>query len=253
MCLFIHLICKFSQQNANKTAVVVWSNKPFKNFQLRMIISKQFYEKAMITKSIIRSQWLVSNIFLEMSWTRHNLTLVTYNCILYKYSMVGIRRWQIPICYHYCQNPTMVGFRLVGICWLAIIITIIIITSCTACTNCTDCTTSPDILLSSSCLWCFLLSGLFEEIKVTPFSFWFWNFPYEPKFTFSCHKLLNMNLAGKVIERLSMPKYNKRNVHVISFKASTNITTICSSSDAEKYLVWKRVTGFEQFQRSWEG
>ena len=59
-----------------------------------------------------------------------------------------------------------------------------------------------------------------------------------------------MNLAGKVIERLSMPKYNKRNVHVISFKASTNITTICSSSDAEKYLVWKIVTGFEQFQRS---
>ena len=127
MCLFIHLICKFSQQNANKTAVVVWSNKPFKNFQLRMIISKQFYEKAMITKSIIRSQWLVSNIFLEMSWTRHNLTLVTYNCILYKYSMVGIRRWQIPICYHYCQNPTMVGFWLVGICWGTIIIIIIIV------------------------------------------------------------------------------------------------------------------------------
>ena len=38
---------------------------------------------------------------------------------VYKYSMVGIRRWQNPNCYHYCQNPTMVGFWLVGICWLA--------------------------------------------------------------------------------------------------------------------------------------
>ena len=36
---------------------------------------------------------------------------------VYKYSMVGIRRWQNPNCYHYCQNPTMVGFWLVGICW----------------------------------------------------------------------------------------------------------------------------------------
>ena len=41
--------------------------------------------------------------------------------------MVGIRRWQIPNCYHYCQNPTMVGFWLVGICWLAIVITTTII------------------------------------------------------------------------------------------------------------------------------
>ena len=36
---------------------------------------------------------------------------------VYKYSMVGIRRWQNPNCYHYCQNPTMVGFWLVWVCW----------------------------------------------------------------------------------------------------------------------------------------
>ena len=36
--------------------------------------------------------------------------------------MVGIRRWQIPNFYHYCQNPTMVGFWLVGICRLALFI-----------------------------------------------------------------------------------------------------------------------------------
>ena len=42
------------------------------------------------------------------------------------FSIVGIRRWQIPNFYHYCQNLTMADFWLVGICWLAIIIIIFI-------------------------------------------------------------------------------------------------------------------------------
>ena len=31
----------------------------------------------------------------------------------------SVIRPTIPNYYHYCQNPTMVGFWLVGICWLA--------------------------------------------------------------------------------------------------------------------------------------
>ena len=46
---------------------------------------------------------------------------------VYKYSMVGIRRWQNPNCYHYCQNPTMVGFWLVGICWLAVVMVVMVV------------------------------------------------------------------------------------------------------------------------------
>ena len=39
---------------------------------------------------------------------------------------MGIRRWQIPNFYHFCQNLTMADFWLVGICWLAIDIIIVI-------------------------------------------------------------------------------------------------------------------------------
>ena len=53
-----------------------------------------------------------------------NIPLLYVIFHVYKYSMVGIRRWQNPNCYHYCRHPTMVGFWLVGICWIAIIIMI---------------------------------------------------------------------------------------------------------------------------------
>ena len=84
-----------------------------------------------------------------MSWMRHNLTLVTHSmwsfwgwveqstlkCIDLCFFIIIIVIIIIfnggnppvtnPHHYHYCQNPTMVGFWLVGICRLAIVITII--------------------------------------------------------------------------------------------------------------------------------
>ena len=83
-----------------------------------------------------------------MSWMRHNLTLVTHSmwsfwgwveqstlkCIDLCFFIIIIVIIIIfnggnppvtnPHHYHYCQNPTMVGFWLVGICRLAIVIII---------------------------------------------------------------------------------------------------------------------------------
>ena len=82
-----------------------------------------------------------------MSWMRHNMTLVTHSmwsfwgwveqstlkCIDLCFFIIIIVIIIIfnggnppvtnPHHYHYCQNPTMVGFWLVGICWLAITMT----------------------------------------------------------------------------------------------------------------------------------
>ena len=76
-----------------------------------------------------------------MSWMRHNMTLVTHSmwsfwgwveqstlkCIDLCFFIIIIVIIIIfnggnppvtnPHHYHYCQNPTMVGFWLVGICW----------------------------------------------------------------------------------------------------------------------------------------
>ena len=88
-----------------------------------------------------------------MSWMRHNMTLVTHSmwsfwgwveqstlkCIDLCFFIIIIVIIIIfnggnppvtnPHHYHYCQNPTMVGFWLVGICRLAVIITIIATTT----------------------------------------------------------------------------------------------------------------------------
>ena len=83
-----------------------------------------------------------------MSWMRHNMTLVTQcmwsfwgwdeqstlKCIDLCFFIIIIVIIIIfnggnppvtnPHHYHYCQNPTMVGFWLVGICWGTIILII---------------------------------------------------------------------------------------------------------------------------------
>ena len=83
----------------------------------------------------------IYNIFRGMSWMRHNLTLVTQSmwsfwgwveqstlkCIDLCFFIIIIVIIIIfnggnppvtnPHHYHYCQNPIMVGFWLVGICW----------------------------------------------------------------------------------------------------------------------------------------
>ena len=94
--------------------------------------------------------------------------------------MVGIRRWQIPNCYHYCQSLTMVGFWLVGICWGTVVMLVMVVVGVVVDRTGQDTTDTPDCPAN---LWlaAFAILAIFQ-IWLAKFRFsglvWYFAFAY---------------------------------------------------------------------------